>query len=656
MNRRFDFITDPDDPNIPLNDLLSKIEFNEAHLDRGLVRYTANKTFENPDELKTIETLIGEIAYVPVTVTVNLNKFEDYELIGNVITGAKEIIKVFTEKILKVVISDVESVKRDNIMIFNPISNNSIYENAYYLGDYHTVVDMNKLGGYQVLSASSLTKYVLSEIYEEGPEDLNIIYIEDIALIPVGRNDNEINYYTKISDRINSIITKKEQDGYFSYKIGVHNLEDLELVHDLARLWNTNVVYDTDLSNIVMRSDVDFGIIPEEWFRYNVNLIRYGQFPQITLYGSWQFNFGGDYNEIFGKINQKALLHYGALLSYRKLDSFVHPFAHTVKVNDDLSITLSLPTYKHVSEFKDNFNDIIIGFLGISDISDQTWFSQPVTDLIDGAVKRYYVQSIDNKALPMILPQNGEEILVFRSPTIISYPDPYDFSKVKWESVKTKLVNDLRSYYKVCHDGIEPVLLESIDTMELSELLELIEIQENRGPTYCFTKSTILKLTKPINPLTRRPFSEHVLIKAMMMEWGIRGLFNVGPLLGLYPNVPAREMIKPIGNPIVYKLDIDEVQYNFTGDIYNVEIGFKDGTVSPLFEIATEKENELKATMDRIWPTGYFLNYWASAVQKYSDPTSYPVIVNKDIFIYAGDSKPDGEMAMQFLHQLSNNL
>ena len=75
-------------------------------------------------------------------------------------------------------------------MIFNPISNNSIYENASYLGDYHTVVDMNKLGGYQVLSASSLTKYVLSEIYEEGDytlEDLNIIYIEDIALIPVGR-------------------------------------------------------------------------------------------------------------------------------------------------------------------------------------------------------------------------------------------------------------------------------------------------------------------------------------------------------------------------------------------------------------------------------------------------------------------------------------
>lgn len=677
---RFDVVTDPDDPSVvnSLVELLSLIENNdklivtETNLDRGLVRYTIDTIYysdETPDLVNRIDELVGEVSYVPLTVSLDITLFEKYENIGPVVTGAAEIVKVLTEKIIGTDVRNVEEAKFGDVIIYTPITTSKIavYENPSYLAEYYRMLNFNYIGGYQVLSKDPIVRYILVELYKDKeyiPDDLNVIYVNGIALLPVGTNDNEVNHYKDVKDRISTIVTTRRKEGYFSYTLGIHNIGDNQLVHELASLWNTEVVYNDDIDLLVLRTDAEFGINPVLWFQHNIEMIKRGQFPSVTIYGLWQFKVGGDYNQIYGKNWYAASLHYAALLAYKKLgeeDPFIQPFTHTVKVNNDYSIGLSLPTYSHVVTFKKYFNDILNGFRGMEHQGEQSWYAEPCKDLMDGVVKRYYVQSIDPRAMPMVIPQVYEDgkvvqVLVFRSPALAIYTpnSPFNFDSGDMKEVKEKLISDLRNYYEVCHDQFEPVLRDRISEMELNDLLSLVEVKERPNqPTYCFSKDTILNLTHPINPLTRRPFTENIIIKAILMEWGLRGLFNVGPLVGMYEDIPRRQLITPtVGTLLFDKLRIDHMLHTVTGDIHSVEVGFNDGIVSPLFEIATTNREELEMLVNKLWRDGFFLNYWTSALEKYSENlVSYSVISTNQLLLHAADSKVDGERAMDFLRE-----
>lgn len=677
---RFDIVTDPDDPSVTdsLAELLSLIENNdkivttETNLDRGLIRYTIDIVYDsdnNPDLVHSIEQLVGNISYVPITVSLDLSLFNNYDNIGPVINGSSEIIKVLTESIIDTDVNNVEEARFNDVLIYTPITSykTAVYENPLYLAEYHRILNLNYIGGRQVLSSDPIVRYVLSDLYKKKeyvPADIDVIYVNGIALIPVGTNDNEVNHYMNIKDRISTIITTRRKDCYFSYSLGIHNIEDNQLVHEIASLWNTEVVYSDDIDLIILKTDSDFGIQPELWFQYNIDLVKRGQFPSITIYGLWQFKIGGDYNQIYGKNWYAAILHYAALLAYKKLgeeDPFIQPFTHTVKVNNDYSITLSLPTYNHVITFKKYLDEILYGFRGMEHQGQQSWYAEPCKDLMDGVVKRYYVQSIDPRSMPMVIPnvyEDGkiEQVLVFRSPALSIYtPDsPFDFDKVDMDNIKQELVNDLKQYYGLCHDKFEPVLRDKINDMDLDDLLSLVEVKERPDqPTYCFSKDTILNLTHPINPLTRRPFTEQIIVKAMLIEWGLRGIFNVGPLIGMYEDIPRRKSISPtVGSPLFDKLKIDDMLHSITGDIYSVEIGFQDGIISPLFEIATSSRKELETLVNDLWKHGFFLNYWTSSLEKYSDNlTSYSVITSNPLLLHGADSKVDGERAMNYLRE-----
>ena len=648
---RFNFVTDPDDPNITTsyNELIGLIEsdktilLTEDYLDRGLVRYNIDTIYnynETPDHIEKIIELIGEVSYIPITASLKINK--NNTNLGSIITGAGQIVKYLTEIIIKTKIINVESVRYEDVIIFNPITENNtaVYENPKYLAEYHNIVNMEILGGYQVLSDDPMVRYVLSELYETHdyvPSDINTIYVKNIALIPVGNNINEEGYYSNIIDNINMIIRKRRSEGYFVYHIGIHNLEDLELIRDLGYLWSTRIVYDEDMVNIVLQSDVDFGTTPNLWFRENLSIIKFGYFPSITLYGDWQFQTG-DYNQIFGKEFYDSMLHYAGLLAYKKMsikDDFIRPFTHTVKVNNDLSITLSVPTYNHVILFRKYLDEILNGYSGLEHNGSGTWMVEPCDSLIDGVIKRWHVQTIDGRAMPMVLYHVNEdgskgEVLVFRSPVIGLYraDHPFNFDSIDMVEVKKDLTNNLKDYYKVCHNNIV-----SRDKMNLEYLLDLVEIKE-----------------RPNQPIiTARPLRDKILSKDMLM--GLRGLFNVGPLKGLYNDMPEKLLVRPrVGTPLFNKVE----RLYETGDIYEIEIGFEDGTISPLFEIATSNISELEIVVKQLWEVGYFLNYWISSIQKYiPDIKSYSVIITNPTLLNAADSKSDGTKAMEYLKEMS---
>ena len=492
----YDFVTDPDDPLV--TDLLTKLlntvkDVSEINLDRGLIRYVFN--FDN-DEINSlgIDEIVNEISYVPITVT-SYNTENESE--------TSNLVKVFIERIIKTEISQVIVTRFEDYIVFNPITTfgTSVYQNSSYLFDFYNTI--MKIGKYQVLSDNPLAQYVY----------LNSINVNGISLVLINDNVN----ITETRNDIDNL----ESEGYFCL-----NTKDNEVIKELAKSWDTHIVFESE-DLLVLQSNTDFGTKPELWFQNNIELVKNGQFPSITLYGNWQFDLGGDYNDIYDKKWYRTILQYKAFVAYKNLnDNPINPYIFATRVNSDNSVTLSLPTYDHVIKFRKIFEGI----------NNDGIYVEPCSNLIDGIVKKYYIQGIDENSFPMVLKQGDEEILVFRSPLINLYPPVFDFSKLSEKELEEKL----KDYYSNCHDNFEPVLQEDINNMSLSDLLNLVEINEN-GVTFCLSGDSIINLSKnglATNPLTRKPFGQNILLKTMMWEWGLRGLFDVSVLKGLLNEFP----------------------------------------------------------------------------------------------------------------------
>ena len=113
----------------------------------------------------------------------------------------------------------------------------------------------------------------------------------------------------------------------------------------------------------------------------------------------------------------------------------INSYIFNTKVNDDNSVTVSLPTYDHVIRFRQIFESI----------DNDGIYTEPCSNLTDGVIKRDYVLTIDNNSYPMVLRQDDEEVLVFRSPLINVYPPVFNFSNINQETLEDKMK---KYYYK----------------------------------------------------------------------------------------------------------------------------------------------------------------------------------------------------------------
>ena len=576
------------------------------------------------------DTVMYQNSYIPVTLTIEKNKIKEDE-----IQGLIEILKPVIEKLLQTKIKNIEVLDRRDYYVFNPINEygTSVFENSQYLNEFYSTIKLEYLVGYTLLSNSPLTRYILSK----EKHDLDIKYFLNIALISLSS--------FKLLD-IDSQIISLETKGYFTYSFGIHDLDDHELIRELCMLYNINIIDSKDLSTFILQTDVDFYTTPEEWIRYNLPIIKSGQFPTFTLKNITNY-YDNDYQRKNGTVFKNTILKYISYMAYAKLsdnNEIIKPFIFSTFVNEDLSITLSLPSYKLVQEY----NDIV------TDLSKNKYSVEQCSNLKEGIIKRFIVQNIDNDAYPMVFNKGGD-ILIHRSPLAIIHPSPFDFSLENMEKTEIQLLNKMREYYSktnVCHDDLEAVSLDKISEMNLDQLLTLIPITED-NITYCFSKDTVSKIET--NPLTRRPLSEKTLLKRKYLDYGLRGVFDIGVLYGLYPDVPTKINIKvEKGIPRVRRIKVDLNSKELVGNLFLVDVIFSDGTLTPLFEISLptvglEKIDELKYYVNKLWEKGFFLNYWISAINKYLDLKSFPVLITDTILLHAKDSLFDGYKAMEYL-------
>jgi len=410
-------------------------------------------------------------------------------------------------------------------------------------------------------------------------------------------------------------------------------------------MYDIDIVDKEDFSTWILKTNIDTYISRETWIKNNILNVKEGNFPIFTFS---IFSYVNDYNRRYGDIYHKYIINYCALLSFAKLsdgDAILKKHIFNLKINNDNSISVSLPTFSLVTKFKEIFNELYE--------SKTKYTVELCKNLEDVFYKRYIIQEVDNDAYPIGFNFGDQYIIIHRSPLAMIYPSPFIFD----ENKRTELEDKLKHFYKKCHDNIEPISLENIDNMNLYELMRIIPITENKI-TYCFSQDTITKID--FNPLTRTPLTKETFEKIKHLEHGIMGFFDVGPVYGLFSSISENiNLEKFVLNclPKIVRIPVKKEHRELYGNLFLVSVLFSDETQSDLFEICLptinlEKIDELKEYVNQLWNQGFFINDWQKELILTKGEKSFFILVNDPILVHAKDSIYDGEKALNYMRNI----
>ena len=572
-----------------------------------------------------------EIPYVPLLFSIERDKVKSREELY----GISSILKPLLSKISQSKITDIE-IFEGLLYSFSPINEFgiSVYINPEYFESIYSQVDLERLVGYTLLSTNPLSKYIA------GKEGFEVKYVENIAIVPL-----DFVYFQDFEFTLNNYIRK----GLFVYEFSPFDSDDYEVVKQICKMFDIEIVNKKDPFSWILLTHVDFTTSAEVWIRNNIPLVKMGKFPSFTLHlgAVVKSEYQNDYNRQHGELYTKHLIKYFALMAFAQLSdtySEIKPFIYNLQVNSDYSVTLNLPSISLIREFSNTFDSIYDNANVLL-----------AKNLNEAIIKRYIISNVDPDSYPISISGEGQEIIIHRSPLANTYPSPFDFSEENMIKSAKELEDKMKIFYRTCHDNLEPVSLEEINNMKLEDLLNLIPITEN-NITYCFSKETIEKVDS--NPLTRTPLSEEIKQRFEKMEYGLRGYFDVGILFGLYSNDTDQVVdYSKFGLTQVVRIPVEAEHRKLYGNLFLVKVLFADGTESDLFEISLptvnlEKIDELKYTVDKLWNSGFFLNAWLKFLlhsDEYEEKNFF-VFINKDILLHAKDSIYDGEKALNFLN------
>jgi hypothetical protein len=643
------------------------LNYIKNNYDKGIVSYTSLGS----DNL--INIIKHEELYVPVDFSLDLNKIqktEHEEIVAENINALKDILKILVEKIFAIDIEQIMTTQRDNIITFSPITTQQIPLMApndmfTYLSSLNQI-NLENIYGYYAISNSELTLYAIDKLISENifaKEDINIKNFDYLYLIK--RENRDTLSLNELIDTITEEIDNLENKGIMS--LNLSHIKNIEYLEQLCELFHIHII-DRYINMYILRINKDFykfsSVSPKEWIINSLTLIKNGNYPRVNITGDWLYNYKNkDYIRLYGSNFQDVILKYNAYITYSNIsDEFKlkKNYITEIQINHDLSISLYLPSYIVVKKFKKILKQNLKNIYDISALKSQN-------DLIEGIIKRYIVQKIDPEALPMIIQNlDQKEFLIYRSPLSIPVNNPFDFSSKNLDKEKENFIGDLRKYYSsLCHDNIEPVLLENIKEMDLNQLLNLIPLKENRI-TYCFLKDTLFKTN--FNPITKSPFSEKTLFQLENNELAWRGLFDIAILFGLEENGENGENeereFKNINVEMLEKYEIkirrkelnNDKMRELLGNVFIVEIISPNKNIIPLFEISLPTTNLknidiLKENVETLWDKGFFLSDWNIFFLKNTNniPKFIPINITDRILLNAKDSIYDGLVALEYL-------
>ena len=245
------YFLNPDDPDFKDVNIKKHVNYNN-----GITSTYTEKDIEN--------------SYIPLTLTIEKNNIKYQE-----VEGIKTILKPVIQKLFNTNIKQIEILERKKYYVFNPITDMNI--SVFHNPDINKNIDLEEIIGYTLLSDSPLARYVIENNDEYN--FLDIKYFHGFAIIKL------IDFLKlfELEGNIDTEIINLTSKGYFTYSFGFFDLEDHEIVRDLCLMYDINIIDSKDLSTLILQTDTDFNTTPEEWLRYNLPIIRAGNYPSFTF-------------------------------------------------------------------------------------------------------------------------------------------------------------------------------------------------------------------------------------------------------------------------------------------------------------------------------------------------------------------------------------
>jgi hypothetical protein len=551
----------------------------------GRVRYETVATI--PESLKP---LLIQISYIPLTLSVPTSAPADMTY-ARWLEGIQNILRARIWELTGIPVSSfgVAIYENPDMVLLSPMTHRGLWdvESAIYVGPREidavvTECHIPKIWGYDLLSTSPLTGYILPQILPVSANwDVRTLgsltltripssTIDTLGFTTEGSSQQYLNYLdtkTRIQLRTQALT----QEGYFA--IPLESETDLSLQHEIAALWATRIVTLTSIPplvptalnfpQLILETNASslLNLATEVWWKRALLEIKDELFPSVLIAGSWM-----EGAESTG-VNRAKLL-YAAIRTLAQV-AFSNPwvlrYASRLRVGDDLTISVMLSRIEEVTEFLQKFNFYLD--------SAATWTVIGFQNDAEALTMRWKIatQYYDLHPLLVKVPRNGTYLVVDTLTTTSIFrdsPTPFLVTPEEIDSLKQK-IQTIQTELPLKH------LPESASLVDLVESMATVDY---------------------LDPIV--------------------GWYTIGPIPGLFTTLPI---------PPPVDLSADSIRILGETQIKTVLVETTDGRGIELFSIWSDETKELQQLSHTLWARGWFLTPWAAVVQRFLEQTSVMV-------------------------------
>lgn len=690
---------------IPLNNNLNHYLFEFVYLN-DIDRKESNKRYKSRDQI-----------LVPLNFTIEINnetiKYSEKE---QIIIGIREILSSLLPPLIRQIVSEVtidryvldtvdtEYQTEKEIIMFTPLTDDTpsgtemIYIPTVQYQYIRNQINISSIIGYTLLTSDLLGLYlykdqILEQYYYNNPiidsdsifpldSDLKF-YCDNILIKIDSKKDNEIfgkNHIPSGNIRddktiqpglINNMISNLRFDGYFTLKISSFSPLDIDIIMEIAELWDTEVICTIPIgidTVMILKTKISFNMSPEQWFNKALIAVKSGNLPSYSLYGSWIGSEISNRSQIIFRYATNLAFHNickrEGKIDKNNYEKF-HPLILSlsgISIGPTLEITAQFGSYKQAKLITKELKDIFQERGSWTIITCNNPYEEITDNSYKIAMRWLYCRAYPNY-LPLVIGDylvinSDRDITVRPAPSTILSPlgtvelkpkttldQPISLGQI--ESLRSELLNYIKS---VCVTDRDPITYSSFSDLDLEQLSKIVIVSDHfrKGSnqrSFCFTIETINSIIStnfgPINPFTKIPFSQQILNQ---LSLGINNIVSVGPLPGII-NQDQIPVVKSYAGKVEYK-------QNQSG-YYQYRIMFEcDQRSLPLFNIKKYDQldlDSLKESTQKYWDYGGFNSLWSSHYGIETNKQSF--VVPKQIvpLILAPNSEGQSRYADQYI-------